>query len=521
MLKALRGLILATGALSVPLFVQADCPPEDSIDRYAQTAGDALVALHELVPESQRLALEDRYAAMIIMKWQWQGRDAMRSDDTMMDQLLTCYQANACGIDGEDQITLQIVEKLADFETDPLLLESLLPRQPSASALTWAETTLDCALTSELEPAELPEPEAELDSNLVPEDFETDEDSLAEETPAPAAEPESIEMAEVTPTPAPLPPAESELDAEQQTEIQDVSLDLPTNEIESPIVEETVVIAPEPEPVPMNSDVAELMLKATNLVAMGKAGQAITPLETACFIEAPQVQTSSACETLFSIYLNRSDAPETSTGSQSYLTLADQLCEAGYGQGCVNLGRYHNAQNTPDSRQTAIDYAERACALSNADACVMAADLYSSDPSGEINVAAARDSLAQACQLGRLETCQSVADDYLRGIGGEANTAMAIRMVEASCPPSVKGRADLCVSAADFVLLNEVDSAARGARVRTLIARACKIGHDVGCAWYAEDLELGIGGAVDITGAREARLIACEFGDTESCNSRS
>ena len=136
-------------------------------------------------------------------------------------------------------------------------------------------------------------------------------------------------------------------------------------------------------------------------------------------------------------------------------------------------------------------------------------------------VAAARDNLTKACRLGRLETCQSVADYYLRGIGGEPSTVMAIKMIEASCPPTVKGRADLCVSAADFVLLNETESAQRGARVRTLIERACKIGHDVGCAWYAEDLELGIGGDVDITGAREARLIACEFGDTESCNSRS
>ncbi len=515
MLKALRGLILATGAMSVPLFVQADCPPEDSIDRYAQTAGDALIALHELVPESQRLALEDRYAAMTIMKWQWQGRDAIRSDDAMMSQLLTCYQANACGIDGEDQITLQIVEKLSEFETDPILLESLLPRQPSASALTWAETVLDCELTVEAEP------EAELEPNQVLEELETDEVILADEVPGLTVAPDAIESAELTPTPETPPLIESALAAEREAEIQAVSFDPPADDADTRLVQDAAMLAPAPEPAPMNSDVAELMLKATNLVAMGKADRAITPLETACFIEAPQVQTSTACETLFAIYLNRSDAPDASMSSQAYLTLADQLCEAGYGQGCVNLGRYHNAQKTPESRQTAIDYAERACALSNADACVMAADLYSSDPSGETIVAAARDRLAQACQLGRLETCQSVADYYLRGIGGEPDTAMAIKMVEASCPPSVEGRADLCVSAADFVLLNEAESAQRGARVRTLIARACNIGHDVGCAWYAEDLELGIGGDVDITGAREARLIACEFGDTESCNSRS
>lgn len=515
MIKALRGLILATGALSLPLLVQADCPPEESIDRYTQTAGDALTALHQLVPESQRLALEERYAAMIILKWQWQGRDAIRTDEPVIGQLLSCYENQACGIDEEDQITLQIVGKLAEFESDPALLESLLPRQPSARALTWAETTLDCELTVD--------PDAELELTLLASESETDEDVSSEDTEPEETEPEdteesgTVDMADTTPEP--LPTAESEPEAEQVADVQDGRSDVPATDSETPPAEDFVVVLPEPQP--MDSEVAELMLKATNLVAMGKAEQAITPLETACFIEAPRVQASSACETLFSIYLNTSDTANAAAGSQDYLTLADQLCEAGYGQGCANLGRFYKAQNTPAARQTAIDYTERACALSNADACIMAADLHASDLSGETIAAGTRDNLAQACRLGRLETCQSVANYYLRGMGGEANTAMAIKLAEASCPPSVKGRADLCVSAADFVLLNEADSAARGARVRTLIERACKIGHDVGCAWYAEDLELGIGGDVDITGAREARLIACEFGDTESCNSRS
>ncbi|MEO1189149.1 MAG: hypothetical protein AAFW60_08750, partial [Pseudomonadota bacterium] len=82
-------------------------------------------------------------------------------------------------------------------------------------------------------------------------------------------------------------------------------------------------------------------------------------------------------------------------------------------------------------------------------------------------------------------------------------------------------RADLCVSAADYILMNEAPGATRSSRVRMFVKRACDIGHDVGCAWYAEDLEMGIGGAVDLRAAREARVIACQYGDQESCNSRS
>ena len=142
MLKACRGVVLATGILGLPLLAQADCPPEDSIDRYAQTAGDALTALHGLVPESQQKALEDRYSAMIVLKWQWQGRDAIRADEKAMTQLLGCYQKATCGIRANDQITTQIVAKLEESNVEPVLLESLLPQQPSARTLAWAECIL-------------------------------------------------------------------------------------------------------------------------------------------------------------------------------------------------------------------------------------------------------------------------------------------------------------------------------------------------------------------------------------------
>ena len=98
---------------------------------------------------------------------------------------------------------------------------------------------------------------------------------------------------------------------------------------------------------------------------------------------------------------------------------------------------------------------------------------------------------------------------------------MALKMVEASCPAGSTERADLCVSAADYVLINEAPGEIRSARVRMFIKRACEIGHDVGCAWYAEDLEMGIGGSVDLRAARRARVTACENGDQDSCNSRS
>ena len=121
MLKAYHGLILATGMFSLPLFAQADCPPEDSIDRYAQTASDALTALHELVPESQQQALEDRYAAMIMLKWQWQGRDAISADPVAMSQVMNCYQQAGCGVRTNDPVRADLLPQLqAEADVDPL-----------------------------------------------------------------------------------------------------------------------------------------------------------------------------------------------------------------------------------------------------------------------------------------------------------------------------------------------------------------------------------------------------------------
>lgn len=505
MRKALSGLILATGALGLPLFAQADCPPENSIDRYTQTAGDALVALHELVPVSQQRALEDRFAAMIIMKWHWQGRDAIRADSSEMEQLLSCYQAGACGIDNDDQITTQIVGKLAEYDSDPLLLESLLPRQPSSSALSWAQSTLGCITAP--------------DEGDAPELIDPPQETAAVEEYLP--EPETIELTEVEPAVESAALTVSDQELEPEVTIEEVAFAPAVEDDATDIVEATTVQASVSAPTPIEGDVGQLMLTATNLVSAGKPHEAIAPLESACFIEATQVEKSSACETLFAVYTNALVSSELSTSTQDYLDLSDRLCEYGHSRGCDNLSRHHSAQNSPDSHRAAVSYAERSCELSNAEACATVAGFYLSGRASEPDPVAARDMLEQSCRLGRLLSCQEVADYYQRGVGGEPDKARALQMVEASCPVSTAQRADLCVSAADYILINEPASTERSARVRAFIQRACTIGHDVGCAWYAEDLEFGIGGAVDLAGARQARVVACEYGDQESCNSRS
>ncbi|MEO1322446.1 MAG: tetratricopeptide repeat protein [Pseudomonadota bacterium] len=516
--------------MNLPLFAGADCPPVESIDRYAQTAGDALSALHELVPESQQQALEDRYAAMVMLKWQWQGRDAIREDANAMTQLLACYEKGACGIDSSDQITLQIVSRLDGVDADPTLIESLIPRQPSPRAFDWAKRILGCdAPTSTLTREDLILPEvAETQTSPTEEAVElakaalpTSEPQRAVIEPADTAATNTLEALEA---PNNVLASREEIVTETRPVLARVDAQRP-----AAVVDTTVSEAPEISTRALNTpyttdetgDASALIAKATSYISSGKPSDAIAPLEQACFIQIAQSSRSSACESLFSIYTDAVISARSSKSSNAYLDLSERLCESGYTPGCNNLSRFYAAQNAPEAHRAAVFYADRACDLGSADACATVADFYLNGRASEPDPLTAREKLERSCDLGRRLSCQAVADYYLRGVGGEQDVGMAMRMIEASCPAQSTQRADLCVSAADYVLINAPADLDRSARVRTFIKRACEIGHDVGCAWYAEDLELGIGGNVDLRAARQARLTACEYGDQDSCNSRS
>lgn len=519
MLNACRGAVLATGLLSLPLVAMADCPPEDSIDRYAQTAGDALSALHELVPESQLRALEDRYAAMVMLKWQWQGRDAIRANFADISQVLSCYEQAQCGVRASEQITAEIAAKLNQSNGNPQVLEDLIPLQPSARSYAWARRILECD-----RPAPAPVLTADLVENLpATETGETVTRDLAL-----ATEPGDLQFG-TSLTPVSFDTVETgTTSAATESAANPTRTDLP---LETASPEQSVNLSVDPDSVLLiesapavrltSADTEQLMLNATNLVFSGKPREAISPLQAACLSEAADTEISAPCETLFSVYTNALVASESTDSTQAYLDLSERLCGIGYSRGCDNMSRYYAAQNAPEAHRAAVAYAERSCDLANAEACATVSGFYLSGRASEPDPAGARTKLEQSCELGRLVSCQEVADYYLRGIGGAPDPAMALRMVEASCPEGQAERADLCVSAADYILINERAGQARGARVRAFIKRACDIGHDVGCAWYAEDLELGIGGAVDLAAARQARLTACEYGDQKSCNSRS
>ena len=461
----------------------ADCPTSSSVERYVESTRDALVALSGALPPDQYLDLENRYAAMIVMEWSYLGVDAIQDDDDALSKLTTCFRDQVCGANGSDAIDQQLSNLVQSSGVEPVIFWETLTDAPSNSMLEWAEVELGCRAA--------PAPEQlDVEPDLSP---VSDAESIANEDAELAENGDGIEVLTSTP----------ELDI-------------------GPIDEAPTVAEARPTAIPpLNENPLQLVQMATAFIAAGEIERAIPPLRNSCLYDIAQTQTSIACDTLLDIYEARTQYGNEEIATSSYLSFSEEICSAGYIKGCENMALYLRAANTDGAYERGVEFTARSCELGDASACATLAQDHIEGRTEQPDLAFARATLERSCELGRLQSCREVADLYVRGVGGEANNARALDAVALACPAIGARSPDLCVSAADFVLINMKSSEQRAAQVRGFIKRACDIGHGVGCAWYAEDLELGIGGRADPEAAREARITACEYGDQESCRTRS
>lgn len=485
----LRNAALSLLASAVATVAQADCPTVSSVERYAESSRDALIALSGALPPDQYLDLENRYAATIVMEWNLIGVDAILDDETALAKIYTCFRDELCGADGNDGIDQQLTDLIRSYDLDAPAMGKTLGDAPSASMLEWAEIELGCRAAPQPEP----ELEAELDVELIAE-TETQQESEDE-------------------------PQQSDITVESVPEEAPTDLVL-VDEGDTSVEETTFVAQVTPLPT-INGDPRDLVQTAAAFIASGEVERAIPPLQDACFYEAGKTQNSIACETLLDVYEARTLYGDEEVATSIYLSFSEEICAGGYINGCENMAHYLRAANTNGAYERGVQFTARSCNLGDADACAMLAQDHIEGRTEHQDLAFARTTLERSCELGRLDSCREVADLYIRGVGGESDNIAALQAVALACPEVEARSPDLCVSAADFVLINMRDNEDRAALVRDFTKRACDIGHSVGCAWYAEDLELGIGGSVDTDAAREARLTACEYGDTESCRPRS
>lgn len=525
MLNTWRGLMLAAGVAAIPAFAQAECPPPESLDRYAQTARDALVALDGLVPEEQQRTLENRYTAMSILRWNGQGREAILDEASALDLLSDCIETGRC-------------------DAEPNERSGAGPRtiapQPSDRLVTWANRQLECetatrATETEISPEPVsdpvvsveqpPEPDVELDTDIEPEtapDSPVQTDAASpEDTEANVAErpPEDLTALETVPVEdsaeLPLPAASDEIASNAPAEAEE----FPTFAEEDQNRTEADAAAPQGPSLPpvSESETQRFVRLAATAMKTGNLDAGVMYISEICYREAERIDPAPLCELIFDHY----DRLAVQADPIAFLAFTDQLCRLDYARGCASLATYFGVTNTADAHLAAINFYDRACNSGDADACAAASDYFITGRASVADPERARDTLYRACDLGRLGSCQDLAEFVVLGVGGDANLERALELNEVACPRSASDHAEVCVAAANFVLVNLESGPERAAWVRTFTERACAIGHDTGCAWHADNLEFGIGGEVDMDGAARARQTACQFGHRASCDARS
>ena len=337
-----------------------------------------------------------------------------------------------------------------------------------------------------------------------------------------------LEWAEVTlscrePAPPPVPaqqvsdapnksaPIEAAPESEPETEPQP-----PTAETRVAVASEPLAQAPTPQP---SAQSKSLFATAVTYIESGQSEKAISPLKQACDADVAAGSQSDACETLLDVYKSNGGL---SGDSQRYLGFADELCTKGYANGCLTLARHYRYAGQSDGLDKFATYTARSCELGDAEACAIQSNAYLANAAAsDADLRQARTLRQKSCDLGRNASCLEVADMYLSGVGGVPDQTQAIIAASAACPSTYRGNADVCVSAADFVLIHMAPSQERADKIRAFTERACNNDHAFGCSLYATDLERGLRGAADPERASLTRLKACELGDKESCRTRS
>lgn len=518
MLNTWRGLVLAAGVAAIPAFAQAECPPPESLDRYAQTARDALVALDGLVPEEQQRGLEDRYTAMSVLRWDRQGRDAILNEQSALELLDACISTGRCDAEASER-----------SGAGP---RTIAP-QPSATLVTWANVTLECETAVqepelELEPEEIVLDQTDAEPAEEPETVEEIADLVPEQLPEPIESPAEDVTVEIDPEPIDLADSLDALsEALAATPVAESAEDLASVETpateaidpaDTPDIEEVAPAdAPPMAPTMPESKAQRLVRRAALAMKKGDLGTGVQFISEICFDLAEQADPAPLCETIFDHY----DELAVRADPIAFLAFTDQLCRIDYARGCSSLATYFGVTSTAEAHAAAINFYDRACNSGDAEACAAASDYYLTGRASLPNLERARDTLYRACDLGLLESCQGLAEFFARGVGGDRDLERALELNEVSCPPARSDSAETCVAAANFVLINQQDSSERAVSVRMFTERACAIGHDTGCAWHADNLEFGIGGDVDMAGAERARQTACQFGHEASCDANS
>jgi TPR repeat protein len=219
--------------------------------------------------------------------------------------------------------------------------------------------------------------------------------------------------------------------------------------------------------------------------------RAIAMWKTGCGTSPP---TYSACAGLGHAYEKGVGVPKDPTKSWDLLRTS---CEYGHvPDACTRVGEIQEAQNRLDA---AFDHYASGCAGYSAGGCLGLASIYvkrhdSKHAIGVLRRACLDQHLPEACALGGIW--------YANGENVEADPKQAAELYAAGCALDAKDSCNLGGQLAD----EQKDYVA----ARPLLTRACELGELGACNYLGQELEEGLGGDPDTTGALAAYKKACD-----------
>ena len=408
--KPLSYTLAAAAATLLPNAAQAECPSYESIERYSETAGDALSALAGLVPDSQQESLEARYSAMLVLKWEWRGDETIANDSRAVNHLAGCLATGRCESDPVD-----IVANTTD----------IMPDQPSVRLSNWARTVLECELLRAEEgttaDVEITEPDEEAEDEVrvaggvtvVSDGVTVVSDGV---TPVSDGTTDTRDEGEAELAQA-LTEADPDMAQEQQFASEAAVLDpfasssaAATGNYQFEPRADLGVMEDPQVPARIAETRLELLRQAAGYFGAMKPALAVDRLQAACAVGFDFDPSSTACGHLFAYYsLQPGHNAQTSSDQPRYI-LAQELCAARYSVGCQSLARYYSVQTTPEARSATMVYTEISCELGDGLACATLADFYRTGYATPANTDLARQFLERSCNLGRQSSCQESAE---------------------------------------------------------------------------------------------------------------
>ncbi len=243
-----------------------------------------------------------------------------------------------------------------------------------------------------------------------------------------------------------------------------------------------------------------------------------TPMAMASEIEEWRAKCEAgdaqSCDDLSFAYKSGEGVEQDDAEALRYFTMA---CDAGGGNACYNLGIWHSMDEghwgTTKDTAKSISFLEKACDLSELDACAWIGRIYLEGEDVEADFSKARAALTSACDGQKTKGCTGLGEIYWLGMGVDEDPVKAAALFKSACESF---DALACSNLAEMHLTGSAVEESMDEAVR-YTGLACSYGDEDACLAAAAAYEDGQDVKKDTLKAGHLYRIACQNGDAAGC----